>query len=64
MAPKRLNSDENKESGESASVSEPKHSISGFTGITPREKLRDTFMDGDSSSGDLPPSPHPSPLLF
>ncbi|MPC88854.1 hypothetical protein E2C01_083776 [Portunus trituberculatus] len=39
MAPKRLSSDENKESGESASVSEPQPSSSGFTGITPGEKL-------------------------
>ncbi|MPC86959.1 hypothetical protein E2C01_081804 [Portunus trituberculatus] len=34
MAPKRLISDENMKSGESASVSEPQHSTSGFTGIT------------------------------
>ncbi|MPC43924.1 WW domain-containing adapter protein with coiled-coil [Portunus trituberculatus] len=34
MAPKRLISDKNKESGESASVNEPQHSISGFTGVT------------------------------
>ncbi|MPC69948.1 hypothetical protein E2C01_064180 [Portunus trituberculatus] len=31
------------ESGEGASVSEPQHSISGFTGITPGEKLRTCF---------------------
>ncbi|MPC50223.1 hypothetical protein E2C01_044046 [Portunus trituberculatus] len=39
MAHKRLISDENKESDESESVSEPQHSISGFTGITPGEKF-------------------------
>ncbi|MPC52296.1 hypothetical protein E2C01_046160 [Portunus trituberculatus] len=43
MTPKRLSSDENKEYGESASVSEPQHSISGFTGITSREKLQKTL---------------------
>ncbi|MPC84985.1 hypothetical protein E2C01_079742 [Portunus trituberculatus] len=65
MTPERLSSDENKESGESASVSEPQHSISGFKGITPGEKAaKDVFMDGGSSSGDLPPLPNPSPLLF
>ncbi|MPC27106.1 hypothetical protein E2C01_020264 [Portunus trituberculatus] len=64
MAPKRLNSEENKESGESASVSEPQHSIRGFAGITHGEKLEDVFMDGDWSSGDLPPPPHSSALLF
>ncbi|MPC74695.1 hypothetical protein E2C01_069068 [Portunus trituberculatus] len=64
MAPKRLISDENKESGESVSVSEPNPFTSGFTGITPGEKLQRRFMDGDSSSNDLPPPPHPSPLLF
>ncbi|MPC61592.1 hypothetical protein E2C01_055666 [Portunus trituberculatus] len=51
MAPKRLISGENKESSESASVSEPE--------ITP-----DIFMDDDSSSDDLPPPPHPSSLLL
>ncbi|MPC21773.1 hypothetical protein E2C01_014767 [Portunus trituberculatus] len=60
MAPKKLSSDRNKESGESASVSEPQHSIRGFTGITP-EVTKDVFLDGDSSSRDLPPPPHPSP---
>ncbi|MPC10388.1 hypothetical protein E2C01_003022 [Portunus trituberculatus] len=40
MTPK---SDEYKESGESASLSEPQHSIRGFTGITSREKLHQTF---------------------
>ncbi|MPC59826.1 hypothetical protein E2C01_053854 [Portunus trituberculatus] len=55
MAPKRLIGGENKESSESASVSEPQPSTSGFTGITP-----DIFMDGDSFSDNLPP-PH---LLF
>ncbi|MPC56324.1 hypothetical protein E2C01_050278 [Portunus trituberculatus] len=64
MAPKRLINDENKESGESESVSVPQHSISGFTGIKPGEKLEDIFMDDDSSSSDLPPPPHPSLLLF
>ncbi|MPC87095.1 hypothetical protein E2C01_081947 [Portunus trituberculatus] len=64
MAPKRLIGDENKVSGESASVSEPQHSISRFTGIIPGEKLQRRFMDGDSSSGDLLPPLHPSPLLF
>ncbi|MPC90110.1 hypothetical protein E2C01_085079 [Portunus trituberculatus] len=43
MAPKRLNSAENKESGDSASVSETQPSISGFTGTTPGEKLPKTF---------------------
>ncbi|MPC39786.1 hypothetical protein E2C01_033335 [Portunus trituberculatus] len=43
MTTKRLSSDENKESGESASVSEPQHSISGFTGITTGEKLQKMF---------------------
>ncbi|MPC71740.1 hypothetical protein E2C01_066026 [Portunus trituberculatus] len=38
-------SDENKESGESASVSEPQYSTSGFPGITPGEELQDIFMD-------------------
>ncbi|MPC89077.1 hypothetical protein E2C01_084006 [Portunus trituberculatus] len=64
MVPKRHNSDENKESGESASVSEPQHSTSGFTGIMPGEKLPRIFMEGDWSSRDLPPTPHPSPLLY
>ncbi|MPC42851.1 hypothetical protein E2C01_036482 [Portunus trituberculatus] len=45
MAPKRLISGENNESSESASVSEPQPSTSGFTGITP-----DFFMDASSSS--------------
>ncbi|MPC67241.1 hypothetical protein E2C01_061411 [Portunus trituberculatus] len=40
MAPKRLISDENKESSESASVSEPHPSSSGFMGFT-----LDGFMD-------------------
>ncbi|MPC33787.1 hypothetical protein E2C01_027150 [Portunus trituberculatus] len=56
MTPKRLSSDENKESDESASVSDPQHSISGFTGISPGVKLQHTF----SSCSDLPPPPHPS----
>ncbi|MPC40441.1 hypothetical protein E2C01_033998 [Portunus trituberculatus] len=43
MTPERLSSDENKESHESTSVNEPQHSISGFTGITPGEKLQKTF---------------------
>ncbi|MPC47504.1 hypothetical protein E2C01_041253 [Portunus trituberculatus] len=43
MAPKRHISGENKESGKSASVSEPQHSTSGFTGITPGETLQ-TFL--------------------
>ncbi|MPC47768.1 hypothetical protein E2C01_041526 [Portunus trituberculatus] len=43
MAPKRLISGENKESGENASVSEPQPSISGFTGITSRETLQRCF---------------------
>ncbi|MPC51978.1 hypothetical protein E2C01_045837 [Portunus trituberculatus] len=47
MAPKRLISGENKESGESASVSEPQPSTSGFTEITPGEKLQDIFMDDE-----------------
>ncbi|MPC48860.1 hypothetical protein E2C01_042646 [Portunus trituberculatus] len=34
-------------------------STNEFTGITP-----DIFMDGDLSSDNLPPPPHPSPLLF
>ncbi|MPC81856.1 hypothetical protein E2C01_076494 [Portunus trituberculatus] len=45
-------------------MSEPQPSTSGFTVITPGEKLLDVFMDGDLSSNYLPPSPHPSPLLF
>ncbi|MPD03947.1 hypothetical protein E2C01_099607 [Portunus trituberculatus] len=40
MAPKRLIGGENKESSDSASVSEPQPSTSGFTGITPGEKLQ------------------------
>ncbi|MPC47134.1 hypothetical protein E2C01_040869 [Portunus trituberculatus] len=63
MAPKRLISGDNKESGETASVSEPQNSINGFTGITQGEKLQRLFVDGDWSSCDLPP-PHPSPLLY
>ncbi|MPC15517.1 hypothetical protein E2C01_008310 [Portunus trituberculatus] len=59
MAPKRLTNGENKESSESASVSEPHPSTTGFTGITP-----DVFMDGDLSSDDLPPPPNSSALLF
>ncbi|MPC25019.1 hypothetical protein E2C01_018117 [Portunus trituberculatus] len=59
MAPKRLIDGENKESIESASVGESHPSTSGFTGITP-----DVFMDGDSSSDNLPPPLHPSPFLF
>ena len=39
-----------KKSIESASVSEPQPSTSGFTGITPGDELPDVFMDGDSSS--------------
>ncbi|MPD06666.1 hypothetical protein E2C01_102490 [Portunus trituberculatus] len=64
MASKRLISDENKESSERANVSEPQPSTTGFTGITPREKLLVIFMDGDLSSDNLSPPPHPSPLLF
>ncbi|MPC08662.1 hypothetical protein E2C01_001255 [Portunus trituberculatus] len=58
MTSKRLIG-KNKESSESASVSEPHPSTSGFTGIIP-----DVFMDGDLSYNDLPPPAHPSPLLF
>ncbi|MPC59029.1 hypothetical protein E2C01_053044 [Portunus trituberculatus] len=43
MAPKRLISGENKESGESESVSEPQPSTSGFTGITPGKMLQRHF---------------------
>ncbi|MPC58948.1 hypothetical protein E2C01_052961 [Portunus trituberculatus] len=43
MAPKRLINAENKESGESASVSESQHSISGLTRITQGEKITKTF---------------------
>ncbi|MPC35744.1 hypothetical protein E2C01_029178 [Portunus trituberculatus] len=50
---------ENKKSSESASVSEPHPSTSGFTGMTP-----DIFMDDDSSSNDLLPPPHLAPLLL
>ncbi|MPC58829.1 hypothetical protein E2C01_052838 [Portunus trituberculatus] len=64
MTPKGLISDENKKTGESASVSEPQLSTRGFTGITPGQKLQKHFMDCDSSSDDLPPPLHPSPLLF
>ncbi|MPC50628.1 hypothetical protein E2C01_044457 [Portunus trituberculatus] len=28
------------------------------------KSYKDIFTDGDWSSGDLPPPPHPSPLLF
>ncbi|MPC38228.1 hypothetical protein E2C01_031732 [Portunus trituberculatus] len=45
MAPKRLNNGENKEPSESANVIEPQPSTSGFTGITPGDKLLDIFMD-------------------
>ncbi|MPC62400.1 hypothetical protein E2C01_056485 [Portunus trituberculatus] len=57
MAPKRLTSGENKEASESVSVSEPQPSTSGFKGTTPN-----VLMDGDSSSDNLPPPPHRSPL--
>ncbi|MPC35795.1 hypothetical protein E2C01_029230 [Portunus trituberculatus] len=29
-----------------------------------KKSYTDIFMDGDSSSGDLPPPPHPFPILF
>ncbi|MPC61280.1 hypothetical protein E2C01_055348 [Portunus trituberculatus] len=64
MAPKRLISGENKESGESASVSEPPHSISGFTGITPEEKLKNMFSWIVTSSAFSPPLlNYPSPAF-
>ncbi|MPC54605.1 hypothetical protein E2C01_048527 [Portunus trituberculatus] len=56
MAPKRVICDENKESSESASVSEPQPSTSGFIRITPGEKLPEIFMDDDSSTATLLPS--------
>ncbi|MPC88432.1 hypothetical protein E2C01_083334 [Portunus trituberculatus] len=60
MVPKKLISDENKESWESASVSEPLVDSQE----SHQEKLdKDVFVDGDSSSSDLPPPPHPSPLF-
>ncbi|MPC15583.1 hypothetical protein E2C01_008383 [Portunus trituberculatus] len=43
IGPKRLISGINKESDESASVSEPQPSTSGFTGITPEETLQRRF---------------------
>ncbi|MPC68219.1 hypothetical protein E2C01_062415 [Portunus trituberculatus] len=71
MAPMSFISGENKESSETASVSEPQPSTSGFTGISPGDKLPDVFMDGDlsslTSSSSLPFSPpllhYPSPAF-
>ncbi|MPC17801.1 hypothetical protein E2C01_010667 [Portunus trituberculatus] len=55
MTPKRHINGENKESGESVSVSELQPATSVFTGITPRDKL-DIFIDSYSSSISLLPS--------
>ncbi|MPC37990.1 hypothetical protein E2C01_031485 [Portunus trituberculatus] len=66
MAPKRLISDENKEFSERVQVL-VSHSppLVGSQEPHQEKSYNDVFMDGDSSSSYLPPSPHPShPLLL
>ncbi|MPC50379.1 hypothetical protein E2C01_044207 [Portunus trituberculatus] len=62
MVPKRLINSENKDSSESANVSEPQPSNRGFTGTIP--SYQSFYMDGDSSSATSPPLLHyPSPAF-
>ncbi|MPC49176.1 hypothetical protein E2C01_042971 [Portunus trituberculatus] len=59
MTPKRLISDENKKSSESASVNESQPSTSGFTGITQDILMDDDSSSSSSSSSSSPPFSHP-----